>query len=83
MVEKTISTYGTIDILVNKAGILHGATFLKTEIDNFENIWRVNVFGVFLCTRAVLPIMIQRKSGSIISISSGLADSTVSCDSLR
>jgi len=76
MVEKTMSIYGTIDILVNNAGVLHGATFLETEISDFDNIWRVNILGVFLCTRAVLPIMIQQKSGSIISISSGLADST-------
>jgi len=76
MVEKTMSTYGAIDILVNNAGVLHGATFLETEISDFDNIWRVNVLGVFLCTRAVLPIMIQRKRGSIINISSGLADST-------
>ena len=81
MVEKTMSTFGTIDILVNNAGILHPATFLQTEISDFENIWRVNVFGVFLCTRAVLPIMIQRKSGSIVNISSGLADSTISMNS--
>ncbi len=76
MVEKAVSTYGAIDILVNNAGVLHGATFLETEISDFDNIWRVNVWGVFLCTRAVLPIMIQRKRGSIINISSGLADST-------
>jgi citronellol/citronellal dehydrogenase len=81
MVDKAISTFGTIDILVNNAGILHPATFLQTEIIDFEDIWRVNVFGVFLCTRAVLPIMIERKSGSIVSISSGLADSTISMNS--
>jgi NAD(P)-dependent dehydrogenase (short-subunit alcohol dehydrogenase family) len=76
MVGKAVSTYGAIDILVNNAGVLHGATFLETEISDFDNIWRVNVLGVFLCTRAVLPIMIQRKSGSIVNITSGLADST-------
>lgn len=81
MVEKTISTYGAIDILVNNAGVLHGATFLETEISDFDNIWRVNVLGVFLCTRAALPIMIQRKSGSIVNISSGLADSTIPINS--
>ncbi len=76
MVEKAVSTYGAIDILVNNAGVLHGATFLETEISDFDNIWRVNVRGVFLCTRAVLPIMMQRKRGSIISISSNLVGTT-------
>jgi len=76
MMEKAMSTYGAIDILVNNAGALHGATFLGTEISDFCNIWQVNVLGPFLCTHSVLPIMIPRKSGSIINISSGLAEST-------
>jgi len=76
MVEKAMEAYGAIDILVNNAGVLHDATFLETEISDFDNIWRVNVLGVFLCTRAVLPIMIERKSGSIINISSGRSEST-------
>ena len=76
MVEKAIETYDTIEILVNNAGILHGARFMETKLDDFDNIWRVNVLGAFLCTQAVLPYMIERKKGSIISVSSGLADST-------
>jgi NAD(P)-dependent dehydrogenase (short-subunit alcohol dehydrogenase family) len=76
MVKKAIETYGTIDILVNNAGVLHGARFMDTKLEDFENIWRVNVLGTFLCTQAVLPHMIERKKGSIISVSSGLADST-------
>ncbi len=76
MVEKTMSTYGTIDILVNNAGVLHGANFLDTEISDFIDVWQVNVLGPFLCARAILPLMISKKSGSIINISSGLAEST-------
>ncbi|MFC2006922.1 SDR family NAD(P)-dependent oxidoreductase [Chloroflexota bacterium] len=76
MVEKSVHTYGAIDILVNNAGILNGADFLTTDINCFNNIWQVNVLGPFLCTRAVLPIMIPRRSGSIISISSDLSEST-------
>ena len=76
LVEKTMSTYGAIDILVNNAGVLHGASFLETDINDFNNIWQVNVLGPFLCTRAVLPLMIPQKRGSIINISSGLAQST-------
>ncbi len=76
MVERVISIYGTIDILVNNAGVLHGPTFLETKIADFNDIWRVNVLGPFLCTQVVLPHMISRKSGSIVNISSGLAVST-------
>ncbi len=76
MVEQAMEAYGAIDILVNNAGVLHGASFLNTDISDFNNIWRVNVLGPFLCTKAVLPHMISRKAGSIINISSGLAEST-------
>jgi len=76
MVAKTVSTYGTVDILVNNAGVLNGATFLETEMSDFLNIWQVNLMGPFLCTKTVLSIMMPRKSGSIVNISSGLAGST-------
>ena len=76
MVDKTLEAYGSIEILVNNAGVLHGARFMDTKLDDFENIWRVNVLGPFLCTQAVLPHMIERRKGSIISVSSGLADSS-------
>jgi citronellol/citronellal dehydrogenase len=75
MVEKAISSYGAVDILVNNAGVLYGANFMETEIERFFDVWQVNVLGPFLCTRAVLPHMISRKKGNIISISSGLAES--------
>ncbi len=75
MVEKALSTYGAIDILVNNAGVLQMTNFLETEIEDFNNIWRVNVLGPFLCTRAVLTHMVPRKSGSIVNISSSAAES--------
>jgi len=75
MVKMVMDTYGAIDILVNNAGVLNGKTFLNTETSDIENILRVNIFGPFLCTKTVLPLMILRKSGSIINISSGLASS--------
>ncbi|MBI2830362.1 MAG: SDR family oxidoreductase [Chloroflexi bacterium] len=76
MVEKALSAYGAIDILVNDAGFLHMGRFMETDIKDFNRIWQVNVFGPFLCTRAVLAHMMPRKSGSIVNISSGLAEST-------
>lgn len=76
MAETALHTYGAIDVLVNNAGLLHGMDFLHTEPADFENVWRVNVLGPFLCTRAVLPHMMERKRGSIVNISSGLAEST-------
>lgn len=75
MVEQAVETYGAIDILVNNAGVMLGSSFLETGGADFSNSWRVNVLGPFLCTKAVLPHMIPRKSGSIVNISSGMAES--------
>ncbi len=76
MVAAATDAFGAIDILVNNAGLLHGATFGDTDPADAERILRVNVLGPFLCARAVLPPMADRRTGSIINISSGLAEST-------
>ena len=75
MVQAAVEAYGSVDILVNNAGMLYGPNFMDTDLDDFDNLWRVNVLGPLLCARAVLPHMIERRRGSIISISSSLADS--------
>jgi len=73
MVERVSSELGPIDILVNNAGIAitRGVDDL-TEAD-FDRTIAVNLKSAFLCTRAVLPMMRQRKWGRIVNISSGAA----------
>lgn len=61
---------GDIDILINNAGTGIFAKFLEMEPEVWENMIRVNLFGVYYATRAVLPRMIERKTGDIINISS-------------
>jgi 3-oxoacyl-[acyl-carrier protein] reductase len=61
---------GDVDILVNNAGTLKFAKFLELEPAEWENIIKVNLFGMYYVTRAVLPRMIERKTGDIINISS-------------
>lgn len=61
---------GPIDILINNAGTGIFAKFLEMEPEVWENIVKVNLFGVYYATRAVLPEMIERKTGDIINISS-------------
>lgn len=71
MVDATLDRYGTIDILVNVVGII-GPTKDVWQMSYTE--WRrtleVNLDSVFLCSRAVLPTMIEKKSGRIINFSS-------------
>lgn len=61
---------GGINILINNAGTGTFAKFLDLEPEAWENMIRVNLFGVYYATRAVLPSMIEKKSGDIINISS-------------
>src|SRR4030042_2231286 len=72
MVKAALAKFGKIDILVNNAG---GASAAKPFVDKTEEDWdfdiNLNVRGVFNCTKAVLPHMIERRTGKIIIISSG------------
>ncbi|MGB3149165.1 MAG: SDR family NAD(P)-dependent oxidoreductase [Maribacter sp.] len=60
--------WNQVDILINNAGKLLNKPFLETEIEEFEEVYKVNVFGVALITKAVLPIM--PKYGHVVTISS-------------
>ncbi len=61
---------GPVDILINNAGTATFGKFLELEPEVWERQIRVNVFGVYYATRAVLPGMIERKTGDIVNISS-------------
>ena len=69
-VEKAFSEFKTIDILINNAGIAAFGKFLELEPKDWENIIQVNLMGTYYVTRAILPNMIERKTGDIINISS-------------
>ena len=77
MVDATVAQFGTVDILVNNAGILRATTPLETiPWEEWELMLRVNVTGVFLCTKAVLPIMKEKRSGKIVNVSSSAGRTT-------
>ncbi len=69
-VAKITGELGNIDILINNAGTGTFGKFLELEPEVWEKQIRINLFGVYYATRAVLPQMIERKSGDIINISS-------------
>lgn len=71
MVKEAVAKLGTVDILFNNAGINHFPTRIsETPIENWNRIIGINLTGVFLCMRAVLPVMLKQKRGTIINISS-------------
>ncbi len=71
MVEATIEELGTVDILVNNVGV-SGPTKMCMNItrEEWDKTMAVNLGGMFLCTRAVLPEMVRRKRGRIVNLSS-------------
>jgi 3-oxoacyl-[acyl-carrier protein] reductase len=78
MANKTLDQFGRIDILVNNAASFqrppaNRAPVWELDPDEWERVIKVNLTGVFLCCRAVLPIMIKQKNGKIINIASDLA----------
>lgn len=70
LVKQTVDHFGTVDILINNAGIIADATLVKMTSDMFDKVFDVNVKGVFNCTKAVAPIMIEKGAGKIINTSS-------------
>jgi 3-oxoacyl-[acyl-carrier protein] reductase len=69
-VEKIRGELGAVDILINNAGTAKFGGFLDLSPEEWENIIKVNLMGVYNTTRAVLPEMIERKAGDIVNISS-------------
>lgn len=69
-VEHIKSDLGSVDILINNAGIAKFGGFLELSPVEWESIIQVNLMGVYNVTRAVLPEMIEQKSGDIINIAS-------------
>ena len=65
-----VGALGTVDALVNVAGITSPTRVLDTSLEEWENIFAVNVRGTFLATRAVLPAMAERGYGRIVNVSS-------------
>lgn len=72
LIDFTLGKFGTVDILVNCAGIL-GPVGLTTDIDSERWLQAINInlYGTFLCIKAVLPIMMKNKKGKIINFSGG------------
>jgi NAD(P)-dependent dehydrogenase (short-subunit alcohol dehydrogenase family) len=71
--RRVLDEHGRIDVLFNNAGISGVGDLEETTLEQFEQVMRVNVRGVFLMSRAVAPAMIAQRSGSIINMSSALA----------
>ena len=74
IVRDAVDAFGTVDILINNAGILRDKTFAKMSLDDFELVTKVHLLGGVYCTQAAWPVMADKGYGRIVmtTSSSGL-----------
>ena len=70
MVQKVLSQFGKIDILINNAGFGLYQSFVNSPLDTIEGMVRTNFLGAVYCIKEVLPSMVEKQSGHILNISS-------------
>jgi meso-butanediol dehydrogenase/(S,S)-butanediol dehydrogenase/diacetyl reductase len=70
MVERTLAEFGQVDVLVNNAGIYRAAATLDVTEEHWDTMMTINARAVFFASQAVLPAMIARKRGNIVSLAS-------------
>ncbi len=75
--ELALDTFGTIDVLINNAGVFSPKPFLEVEDKDLDLYWDVNLKGTFYASQAVIPQMLKQKSGSIINIGTVLVDHAI------
>lgn len=70
LVAAVLERFGRLDILVNSHGYYKASRFVDYALEDWKRIVEVNLHGTFICCQAVLPHMLQRRSGKIINMSS-------------
>jgi NAD(P)-dependent dehydrogenase (short-subunit alcohol dehydrogenase family) len=79
-VEAAIRRFGTIDVLVNNAGIYIGSAFTEFTIEDFNALVSTNLLGFFYITQLAVMQMLKQKSGNVVTITASTADQPIAGD---
>lgn len=70
MFKEVVDAYGTVDVLVNNAGITRDTLVLRMKPEMWQSVIDINLSGVFYCTQAFFKLASRKRTGRIINISS-------------
>lgn len=80
LINKAISEFGKIDVLVNNVGIAQQKLFTDITCKDWQNMWNVNVSSAFYCTQFAVKDMLKRHEGVVLNVSSMWGVSGASCE---
>lgn len=82
MVKQAIEKFGTIDVLVNNAGITKDNLLLRMSVEDFEKVIDINLKGTFNVTKNVVPYMMKKRNGKIVNLASvvGISGNAGQCN---
>ncbi|MFA1612500.1 SDR family NAD(P)-dependent oxidoreductase [Halobellus rubicundus] len=70
MVDRALDRFGSVDVLVNNAGVATTGSIKDLSLSEWRRIININLTGAFICTKEAIPAMIQQEDGRIVNISS-------------
>jgi 3-oxoacyl-[acyl-carrier protein] reductase len=70
MIDQAVEAHGTIEILINNAGVIKDSLLMRMKDEQFEYTMQVNMFGTYYCTHKVIPGMVKGRWGRIVNVSS-------------
>ncbi len=70
LVNSAVEAFGTVDVLVNNAGVIRDKLLMKMSEEDWDTVMDINLKSAFLCTKAVTKLMMKKRRGTVINISS-------------
>lgn len=70
LIDTAVAAFGTVDVLVNNAGVIRDKLLMKMSVEDWDTVLDINLKGAFLCTKALTRLMMKKRQGCIINITS-------------